>query len=473
MKKIASIILFSCIGGILTLTGYKVFFEKEPLVIEQVKEEQSSLVKTSYSKVASFENTDFTEAAEKTLNAVVHVKNTSFKTVRDPFAEFFYGYGSGTRKYSQIGTGSGVIISSDGHIITNNHVVKQATEIEVTLNDKKTYKAKLVGADASNDIALLKIEAKELPYIIFGDSDHIKVGEWVLAVGNPYNLTSTVTAGIISAKGRDLRGNVTNFGEKITDSFIQTDAAVNPGNSGGALVNTKGELIGINTAITSRTGSFIGYSFAVPSNIARKVVEDLMEYGNVQQATLGVTGAELNSKVAKELDVEQTEGFYISGVNPNSGAEKAGLKEKDIITKVDGVKVKSFADLKGFLNSKRPKDIITLTYLRDGELHTAKVTLLKNTIKKVNSLGLHLRDLTKQELKKQGINNGVKIVSISNKDLQYYYGVKSGYIITEINDKKVKTADDVSEILNNRKQGEALKMVMLNLKGEAERYVFR
>jgi len=281
------------IGGILTLGGYKLFIEQPNVIIKEQISKPATIQTNYLEKVNSIENTDFTVAAEKTLNTVVHVKNTSYKTVRDPYREFFYGQSNGSKQYSQVGTGSGVIISSDGYIVTNNHVIKGASEIEVTMNNKKVLKAELIGSDPINDIALLKIDVEDLPYITFGNSDGLKIGEWVLAVGNPYNLTSTVTAGIISAKGRDLRGN-----GNITDSFIQTDAAVNPGNSGGALVNTRGELVGINTAISSRTGSFIGYSFAVPSNIAKKVIEDIMEFGNVQKAILGVRGGELNGKVA-------------------------------------------------------------------------------------------------------------------------------------------------------------------------------
>jgi S1-C subfamily serine protease len=255
MKKIVSMILISALGGAISLGTYVLFFDKPQIQIEKKADSLLNTIPANYSNAlyASAENTDFTVAAEKTLNAVVHVKNTMYKTVKDPFAEYFYGEGYGTRQYSQIGTGSGVIISADGYIVTNNHVIKNATDIEVTLNNKKIYKAKLIGADPTNDIALLKIDTKNMSYITLGDSDNVKVGEWVLAVGNPYNLTSTVTAGIISAKGRDLDGT------NNIDSFLQTDAAVNAGNSGGALVNIHGELIGINTAISSMTGSFIGY----------------------------------------------------------------------------------------------------------------------------------------------------------------------------------------------------------------------
>jgi Do/DeqQ family serine protease len=466
MKKILSIVLFSALGGALTLGAYKLFVET-PNVIVQERASQPTMLNTNYiATAAAMENTDFTIAAEKTLSAVVHVKNTSVKTVRDPFQEFFYGQGNGTRQFSQIGTGSGVIISSDGYIITNNHVIKGASEIEVTLDNKKTLKAELIGTDPTNDVALLKVNSNDLPYIPFGNSDNVKVGEWVLAVGNPYNLTSTVTAGIVSAKGRDLDGN------NGVDSFIQTDAAVNPGNSGGALVNTRGELIGINTAISSMTGSFVGYSFAVPSNIAKKVIEDLMEFGNVQTAILGVRGGELNSEVAKELDVDNTEGFYVSEVTDGSGAEKAGLKTNDIIIQLDNVKISTYADLTGFLRTKRPNDKVLVTYLRNGNQFTANVILSKNEVSTVATLGLGLKNIEPNELKKLNISNGVKITEISNKELAYY-GVKKGFIITSINNEKVYSVDDINAKISNKSQGEVLRIEMLNLEGELERYIFR
>jgi len=467
MKKILSIVLYSALGGALTLGAYKLFIE-EPQAIFEKTDTQSGIVETNYTNAISsaMENTDFTVAAEKTLNSVVHVKNTSYKTVRDPYNEYFYGQGSGSKQYSQVGTGSGVIISSDGYIITNNHVIKGASEIEVTLNNKKVLKATLIGADATNDIALLKVDLEELPYIPFGNSDNVKVGEWVLAVGNPYNLTSTVTAGIVSAKARDLGGN------SGVDSFIQTDAAVNPGNSGGALVNTRGELIGINTAISSMTGSFVGYSFAVPSNIAKKVIEDLMEFGNVQTAILGVRGGELNSAAAENLEIANTEGFYISEVTENSGAAKAGLKANDIIIKLNEVKISTYADLTGFLRSKRPDDAILVTFIRKGKTQKANVVLTKNEISTISTLGLALKNLDGSELKKLNISNGVKITEITNKELAHY-GVKRGFVITSINNEKVYKVDDVTNMIANKAQNEVLRIEMLNLNGELERYIFR
>ena len=283
MKKFFGLLGMSVLGGVLTLAGYKAFFN-DTVIIEREIPQKTQTVQASYTPAFNSKtnldlaSVDFTVAAEKSLNSVVHVKNTAIRTQSNPL-DILFGNGNGARKFEQVGTGSGVIISSDGYIVTNNHVIKDANEIEITLNNKKKYKAELIGADKSNDIALLKIDADiDLPYVPFADSNNVKVEEWVLAVGNPYNLTSTVTAGIVSAKGRDLEGNGN------IESFIQTDAAVNPGNSGGALVNARGELVGINTAISSKTGSFVGYSFAVPSNIAKKVVDDLLEFGAVQEA---------------------------------------------------------------------------------------------------------------------------------------------------------------------------------------------
>lgn len=287
-----------------------------------------------------------------------------------------------------------------------------------------------------------------------------------MAVGNPYNLTSTVTAGIVSAKARDLGGN------SGVDSFIQTDAAVNPGNSGGALVNTRGELIGINTAISSMTGSFVGYSFAVPSNIAKKVIEDLMEFGNVQTAILGVRGGELNSAAAENLEIANTEGFYISEVTENSGAAKAGLKANDIIIKLNEVKISTYADLTGFLRSKRPDDAILVTFIRKGKTQKANVVLTKNEISTISTLGLALKNLDGSELKKLNISNGVKITEITNKELAHY-GVKRGFVITSINNEKVYKVDDVTNMIANKAQNEVLRIEMLNLNGELERYIFR
>ena len=315
---------------------------------------------------------DLTFAASKSINAVVHVKNTSIVEESDRWSLQFF-YGDNSRK--KVGTGSGVIISPDGYIITNYHVIENSTEVIVTTNNNKEYEAEIIGYDEIYDIAVLKINSDfNLDYVFFGDSDSTLVGEWVLAVGNPYNLNSTVTAGIISSKSRDL-----NEYDQKNQSFIQTDAAVNFGNSGGALVNIKGELIGINTLIQSMTGGYVGYSFAVPSNTVRKIFEDILEYGDVQKGLLGVRGVALNSPYSKQLDINETEGFYIDEIESGYGADSAGLVRGDIIKSIDGFKINRFSDLSGYLSSKRPGDKVKVKYVRDGKLETAEITLKKSS----------------------------------------------------------------------------------------------
>jgi Do/DeqQ family serine protease len=371
---------------------------------------------------------------------------------------------------AQMGTGSGVIINADGYIITNNHVINNSDELSVTLNNNKTYKAEIVGSDAKTDIALLKIDADEdLPYVTFADSDNAKIGEWVLAVGNPFNLTSTVTAGIISAKARNLDPT-----GKYAQSFIQTDAAVNPGNSGGALVNTNGELIGINTAISSQTGSYIGYSFAVPSNIARRIIEDIMEYGNVQNGILGITGGSLNSSYAKELGVDDTEGIYVGEVIEDSGAEKAGIEKGDIIKEIDNIKVSKFADLTGHISARRAGDVVNVTLSKDGKLKTVPVTLTRNETYTMPLVG-RIKNAKKDDLKKLNASNGVKIIDLNSEYESYWKknGVEEGSIITSINDTKINSVDDAQEALKNRSSYEPLRIELINTNGEKERYNFR
>ena len=315
---------------------------------------------------------DLTFAASKTIDAVVHVKNTSIVEESDSWAlQFFYGDDS----KKKVGTGSGVIISPDGHIITNYHVIENSSEVIVTTNDNKEYEAEIIGFDEITDIAVLKIKSDiNLDYIFFGDSDSTLIGEWVLAVGNPYNLNSTVTAGIVSSKSRDL-----NEYDQKNQSFIQTDAAVNFGNSGGALVNIRGELIGINTLIQSMTGGYVGYSFAVPSNTVRKIFEDIIEYGDVQKGLLGVRGVALKSSYSRQLNIDETEGFYIDEIEEGFGADTAGLTRGDIIKSIDGFKINRFSDLSGYLSSKRPGDKVEVDFVREGRLKTAIVTLKKSS----------------------------------------------------------------------------------------------
>lgn len=465
MKRFSSLFLVSLLSGATTLGAYKLlfdgnnsFFGRENSVV--------TLAPNSFGRnvALSAETVDFTAAADKTIHTVVHVKNVSRRTVSNPMMEFFYGYG-GQQQQEQVGTGSGVIISEDGYIVTNNHVIKDASEIEITLNNKKSYTAKLIGTDSKMDIALLKINADEkLPYTAFANSDNVKIGEWVLAVGNPYNLTSTVTAGIVSAKAR-------NLDTSGIQSFIQTDAAVNPGNSGGALVNTRGELIGINTMISSMTGSYVGYSFAVPSNIARKIIEDIMEFGNVQRGILGVEGGELNSTASKELGVTQTQGFYISKVSKNSGAEKAGLSKGDIIVKLDDQNIATYADLSGYINTKRPNDVVKVTYMKDGQSKTVPVTLSKNEFFSTEFKGIELENIDDADKKKFRIDYGVKIKNITNDNLMQYQNELQGNIILSIDNVKATNVETVSKLLSKKDEGQSVRIEMINRNGEIFRII--
>ena len=403
-------------------------------------------------------NPDFTVAAEKTINSVVHVKNTAKAKNSNSLWDLFYG---NSDDRTTIGTGSGVIVSSDGYIITNNHVIENATQIEVTTNDNKSFDAELIGTDQNSDIAVLKInDESRFPYIRFADSDQTKIGEWVLAVGNPFNLTSTVTAGIISAKSRDL-----NDYDSKNQSFIQTDAAVNSGNSGGALVNINGDLIGINTAIQSTNAGFIGYSFAVPSNIARKIYEDILEFGDVQRGLLGVTGQSLNSQNSNELGIDITEGFYINDTDPNMGAHIAGIRKGDIIQQIDNVKINKFADLSGYLNSKRPGDKLNVKIFRNNKSLNIGVQLKRSTY--VQFYGMQLKDASESELDELNAENGVKVVINRNGTL-FRMGIRSGYILTEINNTQISNTSE----LKSFERADIFQITFVDLNGEKEKLIF-
>jgi serine protease Do len=471
MKKILSLILVSALGGSLTLGTYLLFFNNTE-IDSRINKTELPVLPASYMPNAASpaENTDFTEIAEKTVHAVVHVKNVALSPSSvNPLMEFFYGP-SGENRQTVVGTGSGVIISADGYIITNNHVIAGARKLEITLNNKSTYQADVVGVDESSDIALLKINATNLPYLPFGNSDNLRVGEWVLAVGNPFNLTSTVTAGIVSAKARDI--NISNNSNKI-ESFIQTDAAVNPGNSGGALVNVRGELIGINTAISSQTGSYIGYSFAVPSNISKKVIEDILEFGNVQRAYLGINYEELDSSKATDFGVSTTEGVIITRVIDSGAAKEAGLQANDIITKMDNVRIANFSDLQGFLGSKRPGDMVKVSVLRNGDINVIPVKL-KNQFGKFeygktdfsNYFIGKLEPISKSDARKFEIDYGVKIVNLKNVSLQQTYGIENGDIILSIEDVKVSSESDVEQLLKKNQNKEYVVVQILTQKGK-------
>lgn len=418
---------------------------------------------------ASVTDNDFTQAAAKTVDAVVGITNKQIQQqmnyggMNDPFFDFFFGqrgrqqrgYGRQEEQDSKPvpkGAGSGVIISSDGYIVTNNHVIDKADELTVTLNDHRQFTAKLIGTDPTTDIALLKVDATDLPTIAFGQSDNLKIGEWVLAVGNPFNLTSTVTAGIVSAKARSLGMGSGKLG---IESFIQTDAAVNPGNSGGALVNTAGELVGINTAIYSETGNYAGYSFAVPSSIVSKVVTDLKQYGTVQRALLGIMGGDVNADVVEQKELKVNQGVYVSEVQEGGAAAEAGIKADDVITSINGQKVNTMAQLQEQIARFRPGDKIKVAVDRKGKTESFTVTLKNangNTEviqkKGIDALGVTFKNMSSEELRKYGIRSGVLIDKLQSGGLFAKAGLREKMVIVKINDHVVKNDKEVEAIYN-------------------------
>ena len=438
MKSFFKTLSIALLSAICSIYIYDQFFRTGETP-ERITE-TTRLIPTNYTfntNGYAAESTDFTKAAEKTVNAVVHVKNTS--TSKDNLPSFYHYFYGEEDLPERIGTGSGVIVSPDGYIITNYHVIENNSTIEITTNNNKTYTAKVIGTDPDTDIAVLKINAdKKLPYIYFGNSDTTRIGEWVLAVGNPFNLNSTVTAGIISAKSRDL-----NKRDRKNESYIQTDAAVNRGNSGGALVNTNGELIGINTAISSMTGGYVGYSFAVPSNVARKIFEDIIEYGDVQRGLLGVMGQALDAQMAACFEVDETEGFYITDLEQGLGADLAGLKANDIIKSVDGIVINEFADLSGYLASKRPGEKVNVVFKRDGKEKSVSVRLEK--INRAVFYYMEVRPLTDEQKKEYNTEHGLYISTMNNRRL-YQRGIDNGYIILEVNGKKVSGLSDIKNV---------------------------
>lgn len=450
--------------------------------IPQTQEQQPQFIRTA--APASFE-TDFTVAAENTVNEVVCIKSYANRRQNnygsggyDPFGMFEFFFGPQQRQQPrqqqpqnsepvQTGLGSGVILSADGYIVTNNHVIDGADKLEVLLNDNSTYEASVVGTDEATDLALIKIDAKGLSPITFGDSESVKIGEWVLAVGNPFGFNSTVTAGIVSAKARSLSQNSRN-GHMGIESFIQTDAALNPGNSGGALVNLKGELIGINSAIYSNTGSYSGFSFAIPTSIVKKVMTDLMQYGTVQRAVLGCAVTELDAKLAKEKDITAVKaGLLVREVNDRSTAMELGLKENDVITAINNVDVHNFAQLVEQLNKFRPGDPITVTYYRDNKKETKTGTLRNNqgntTITKkgdFSDLGCAFMKVGDETKKKMNISSGVQVQGIKNGPFKDA-GVKDGFVIIEINGRNVNSVDDVENIYNQIMKTDGDKVMFL------------
>jgi serine protease Do len=449
--------IMAVLGAVITLFVYTRFIEKGVPVVSQ--DSSSVDVQNAKALLTSFQmqegQVDFTYAAEQTIHGVVHVHTKSMMGAQadNPILEWFYG-----DRYSKprevSGYGSGVIISEDGYIITNNHVIEGAENVEVTLNDKRTFPAQVVGRDPSTDIALLKVKATDLPFIKYGNSEELKLGEWVLAVGNPFNLTSTVTAGIVSAKGRSL--NLLE-GDYRIESFIQTDAALNMGNSGGALVNTKGLLVGITSAILSPNGAYAGNSFAIPVTIVKKVVDDLKQYGEVQRAIIGVNIRDVNSDDAEKYNLSQVKGVMITGIVENGAAADAGLKTNDVIINFDGVPTNTTAELQEQVGKHRPGDQATITYLRNGKESTMKITM-KNVAGNTNVVtaetgtdvvfGARLASLGSSEKNSFEVEYGVKVVEVNDgkfKDL----GIRKGYIILNINGKKVNSPSDIRQFTNN------------------------
>ena len=402
---------------------------------------------------------DFTYAAESAVDAVVYVKVTVKDVTRripNSIFDFFFGYEGTPQERERVGSGSGVIIRPDGYIVTNNHVVEDASKIEVTLNNNKTFEAQLIGTDPATDVALIKIDAQGLPVIPFGDSDNLRLGEWVIAIGSPYDLRSTITAGIVSAKGRSMP----NYdGEFKIESFIQTDAAVNPGNSGGALVDKAGNLVGINTAIVSQTGSYTGYSFAIPSNIVKKIAFDLIDYGSVKRAVLGVTMRQLDDKLAAELKLSSPNGVYIVEVLKGSAADEAGMREKDVIVAIDSVKVTNASEVQEQVNKFHPGDKTVITVVRDGKEKTLDVTF-KGTAAENGSVdeeggvafyGARLKQAPKETLERLDIKHGVEIVSVGPGKVMDA-GVSEGFIIMYVNDEPVSKPQDVIDIIKKSKR---------------------
>lgn len=479
MKKIIPSLFIGAFGGAVALIGNYYFNQSNNYnQATNYTPYQTPTHLTSYNNNSASSNPDFIYSAEKTVNAVVHIKTIveqKDNLAYDPFQDWFFG---GRQRQPNImqGSGSGVIISQDGYIVTNNHVINNATKIEIILNDKRTYIADLVGTDPNTDLALLKIKEDALPFVTYGNSDNIKVGEWVLAVGNPFNLNSTVTAGIVSAKGRNiniLEHNQQGGNLAPIESFIQTDAAVNPGNSGGALVNTNGDLVGINTAIASNNGAYQGYSFAIPVNIVKKTVSDLIEFGTVQRAYIGLSIQDIDAKFAEEKRIKQLKGVYINGLTENGAGEQAGIKIGDVVTKVEGVAVKSTSELLEQIGKFRPSDKIEVTLIRNEKEIILPVTLKnkENTlgiIKKpeinktvVNSLGAEFEELSKDDLTKYHITSGVKISKLQAGKLANA-GLKEGFIITSIDKKKISSVQEIKTLLENKTGGVLIEGLYLN-----------
>ncbi|PKP05162.1 MAG: deoxyribonuclease HsdR [Bacteroidetes bacterium HGW-Bacteroidetes-6] len=462
-KTIFLNVVFGFVGSLVALGGVYGVLRSGSEIKPQLPQTNERVSVQTVSQSAA--PTDFTEAAGLAVPSVVHIKTTfsqkneSYDNFFNPFYDFFNMQTPYGKQYPVIGTGSGVIVGADGYIVTNNHVVRDAQEIVITLNDKREFKASIVGTDPSTDLALVKIEASDLPYLIFGNSDDVKVGEWVLAVGNPFNLTSTVTAGIISAKARNI--NILGGGSSV-ESFLQTDAVVNPGNSGGALVNTRGELIGINAAIASNTGSYSGYSFAIPSNIARKVVNDLMQYGMVQRAYLGADVAEVDAETARKYGLTEVRGVLVTSVNQGGSAFEAGIDAGDVILSIDEIEVNSSSRMLEIIAERQPGDNIKVQIRRNGKL-VVKTVKLQNRKGETQLLSDHDNDVvsilgatfeepSSDEFARLRLKNGLKISEMADGVLKRA-GIKEGFIVTKIDGNPINSLSDLEAALSGKTGG--------------------
>jgi len=468
MKKIIETFAIALLGGLFSIGIYKGFIE-QPQALKLL--EQQAPVKLAALPIGEDGAVlDFTTAVEASLNTVVHIQTqTMSQPNMNPWMDMF---NQGAPRVMQA-SGSGVIISQDGYIVTNNHVIDKANKIMVTLNDNRSLEAEVIGADPAFDLALLKVKEKDLPFATFGDSDGVKVGEWVLAVGNPFNLTSTVTAGIVSAKARNINILAYDPNQDIfpVESFIQTDAAVNPGNSGGALVNTRGELIGINTAIASRTGSYSGYSFAVPSSIVQKVTHDLLEFGNVQRAYIGISISDLNQEVADQLGIKDVSGVYVRGLVAGGAAASAGIKEGDIIYKVGSRRVAHVPELQEQVSQYRPGDKVTVTVKRNNDLLAYNVTVTDRSgstslvsqpkAESIKISGAIFEPVNKQDLERLRIPSGVRLKKDGDGKFSQA-GIKEGFIITRIDKKNVTRPEDVVSLLGSKEGGVLIEGVYPN-----------
>ena len=453
-KRVFGSLALAMLGGFAAVLIYDTIKKDEPVQVIR----ETPRVRYVNLPESSPAPSDLTLAAESAVDAVVHVKTKAFREGSgNPFYDFFFGYRDDNDEPRVVGYGSGVILTSDGYIVTNNHVIEGSQAVEVVLNDKRSFDATLVGADPTTDLAVLRIKSDNLPFLQFGNSDALRLGEWVLAIGNPYNLTSTVTAGIVSAKARNI--NILRA-ELALESFIQTDAAVNPGNSGGALVNTRGELVGVNAAIASRTGAYSGYSFAIPSSIVQKVTTDIIEYGAVQRAILGVSIVELDAEQAKKYNIDHIEGVLVTALRPGGAAIDAGIEPGDVITAVNGVKVNSPAELQEQVSRYRPNDRISVTLNRKNRRMQIDV-VLRNTkggtgmVEKhpeISELGATFHEISSSEKAKLGINSGVKVTDIRGGKFRSA-GIREGFIVTQINNREVESVEDIENILETSDGG--------------------